>query len=91
MTWSGGARNEQALDPRALLESATRGSAETLGRGAQPALLSPEKVRTCRWLQSIRKTEGFAGSDPAALLVYSTDSFTREKVPRRNPVQLYVF
>lgn len=72
LTWSGGLRQEAAPDPRALLRLATRGGAETLGRADEIGSITPGKRAD---LQIIAldgvNTSGFAGGDPAALLVYS--------------------
>jgi 5-methylthioadenosine/S-adenosylhomocysteine deaminase len=72
LTWSGGARDEKAPDPRALLEAATRGGAETLGLEKQTGTLTPGKRADLQIvaLDAIN-TAGYGGADPAALLVYS--------------------
>ncbi len=72
LTWSGGARNERAPDPRALLELATRRGAETLGLGKDTGSLAPGKRADLQIiaLDSLNLA-GFGGGDPAALLVYS--------------------
>lgn len=72
LTWSGGLRKEAAADPRALLRLATYGGAEALGRGDEVGSITPGKRAD---LQIIAldgiNLAGFAGGDPAALLVYS--------------------
>ncbi|WP_238349219.1 amidohydrolase family protein [Pseudomonas putida] len=72
LTWSGGLRNEAAPDPRALLRLATQGGAAALGRADEIGSITPGKRAD---LQIIAlddiNTSGFAGGDPAALLVYS--------------------
>jgi len=72
LTWSGGARDEKAVRPRALLERATRGGAEALGMGAVTGSLTPGKRADLQIvaLDAINLS-GFGGGDPAALLVYS--------------------
>lgn len=72
LTWSGGLRKEAAPDPRALLRLATYGGAQTLGRADEIGSITPGKRAD---LQIIALDDvnlaGFAGGDPAALLVYS--------------------
>ncbi|MDZ5111343.1 amidohydrolase family protein [Pseudomonas putida] len=72
LTWSGGLLSEAAPDPRALLRLATHGGAETLGLSDEIGSITPGKRAD---LQVIALDDvnlaGFAGGDPAALLVYS--------------------
>lgn len=72
LTWSGGLRQEAAPDPRALLRLATYGGAEALGRADETGSITPGKRADLQFiaLDGIN-TSGFAGGDPAALLVYS--------------------
>lgn len=72
LTWSGGARDERAPDPRALLQLATRGGAEALGIATEVGTLAPGKRADLQIvaLDSLNMA-GFGGGDPAALLVYS--------------------
>jgi 5-methylthioadenosine/S-adenosylhomocysteine deaminase len=58
LTWSGGAKDEAAPDPRALLDLATRRGAMTVGLDKDIGLAA-------------LNLSGFGGGDPAALLVYS--------------------
>lgn len=72
LTWSGATHDERAPQPRELLDLATRGGAETLGLGQQIGTLAPGKRADVQIvaLDAINLS-GFAGGDPAALLVYS--------------------
>lgn len=72
LTLSGGLRNEAAADPRALLRLATYGGADALGRGDEIGSITPGKRADLQiiGLDGINLA-GFAGGDPAALLVYS--------------------
>lgn len=72
LTWSGGARDEAAVDPRALLELATRRGADALGLGDVTGSLTPGKRADLQViaLDSLQLS-GFGGGDPAALIVYS--------------------
>lgn len=72
LTWSGGARDERAPDPRELLALATRRGAEVLGLGDSVGTLAVGKRADLQIisLQGLNLA-GFGGGDPAALLVYS--------------------
>ncbi|WP_219338530.1 amidohydrolase family protein [Luteimonas deserti] len=72
LTWSGGARDETAVAPRALLELATRRGADALGLGAVTGTLVPGKRADLQVIApGSLQMAGFGGGDPAALLVYS--------------------
>lgn len=72
LTWSGGARDEAAPSPRALLELATRRGAEAVGLGEETGTLTPGKRADIQIIDlGGINFSGFGGGDPAALLVYS--------------------
>ncbi|ACO80130.1 metal dependent hydrolase [Azotobacter vinelandii CA] len=72
LTWSGGARDERAPAPRALLELATRRGAEAVGLGDEVGTLAPGKRADLQVIDpAALNLGGFGGGDPAALLVYS--------------------
>ncbi|BAP45204.1 metal-dependent hydrolase [Pseudomonas sp. StFLB209] len=72
LTWSGSQRDERAPDPRSLLAMATRGGAESLGLEKQTGTLAPGKRADVQIIDlTALNLAGFAGGDPAALLVYS--------------------
>jgi len=72
LTWSGGAKQETAPDPRALLELATRRGAEAIGLGDQIGTLEVGKRADLQVIDLADiNLSGHAGGDPAALIVYS--------------------
>lgn len=72
LTWSGGARDEGAPDPRALLELATRRGAEAVGLGGEVGTLARGRRADVQIIDpAALNLGGFGGGDPAALLVYS--------------------
>lgn len=72
LTWSGQQRDEAAPDPRALLDLATRRGAHALGLGDEVGVLAPGRRADLQVIDlAALNLAGFAGGDPAALLVYS--------------------
>lgn len=72
LTWSGATRDEKAPDPRQLLELATRGGAEAMGLQKEIGTLTPGKRADLQIVDlAALNFGGYAGGDPAALLVYS--------------------
>nr|WP_305068797.1 amidohydrolase family protein [Luteimonas sp. Y-2-2-4F] len=72
LTWSGGARDETAPDPRALLELATRRGADAIGLGDETGRLAPGRRADLQVIDpDALSLSGFGGGDPAALIVYS--------------------
>lgn len=72
LTWSGGAKDEAAPDPRALLDLATRRGAMTVGLDKDIGTLTPGKRADLQVIDlDALNLSGFGGGDPAALLVYS--------------------
>lgn len=72
LTLSGAKRDEASVDPRQLLDLATRRSAQALGLGALTGTLETGKRADIQIVNpAALNLSGFGGGDPAALLVYS--------------------
>ncbi|WP_437614130.1 amidohydrolase family protein [Erwinia sp. V71] len=72
LTLSGAKRDEANVDPRQLLDLATRRSAQALGLGAVTGTLETGKRADIQIINpAALNLSGFGGGDPAALLVYS--------------------
>jgi len=72
LTWTGDARDETAVQPRTLLALATLGGAQALRIDDEVGSLAPGKRADLQLLRlDAPHLAGFAGGDPAALLVYS--------------------
>ena len=72
LTETGGARDETAVDPRRLLQLATRGGAEALGLSDEIGSLTVGRRADLQMIDlAALNFAGFDGGDPSALLVHS--------------------
>jgi len=72
LTWSGGAADEAAPDPQALLELVTRRAANAIGLSKVTGMLKPGLRADVQIIDlAAINLSGFGGGDPAALIVYS--------------------